>query len=132
MAENLPMGPEHVDAAEVTRRFEEKQRLLGAAGQKTESREVFREAFRETAGEKVTSTVPTTSAPASVTPVSNSSAAKGDPHVQTLVDIALEKGIVAAVRKAEAETPYLIDALHDELADHYYEKLIAAGRLAAE
>jgi len=58
--------------------------------------------------------------------------ANSDSELQELIGIALEKGIGAAVAKARTETPYLIDALHDELADHYYDKLIAAGLLSPE
>ena len=123
-------GPEHINEAELARRFEEKKRLLEASGAKPETKEVFREAFREHVAERK----PPAPAPfPSVAPVSfpRSAAAADDQELKSLVDLALEKGVFAAIHKAEAETPYLIDALHDALVDHYFDKLVAAGKLSA-
>src|SRR3989338_1240263 len=123
---------EHINEEELMRRFEEKKRLLEHVGGKAETKEIFREAFREEA-EKITPSVPQT--PVAPTTATAAPSLRDDSHtaeLQALVGLALEKGITEAVRKAKAETPYLIDALHDELADHYYEKLIAAGKLWPE
>lgn len=128
----LPEGPEHLDPAELARRFEEKKRLLEAAGVKPEVREVFRAAFKETAAEKMVPARPSAAPQATGSLSGASTDHRNDPRVADLVRIALEKGVAAAVRAAEAETPHLIDALHDELADHYYEKLIASGQLKPE
>lgn len=128
---------EHIDEAELLRRFDEKRRLLETSGLKAETKQVFREAFREHVAEK-TAPVPAPAPPADASvspvppavPVSNNPAVKDE--LEFLVSMALEKGVLAAVKKAQAETPYLVDALHDELADHYYDKLIQSGQLKAE
>lgn len=128
-----PAASEHIDEAEIIRRYEEKKRLLGAEGVSREMRGVFKEAFREHVSEKVGALAPSAAA---VTPVDDDDALnrqagkEAKTELESLISLALEKGVYQAVRKATFETPYLIDALHDELADHYYDKLIAAGKLS--
>jgi len=136
--DNMPelhsAGPaEHIDEAEVLRRFDEKKRLLETLGGKSEAKEIFREAFREHTGALLPQTGGVLSA-ASKTPRAPAAGHvhRDNPALDDLLSLALDKGIGAAVRKARSETPYLIDALHDELADHYYEKLVAAGKLKQE
>lgn len=125
MAEHLPQGPEHLDPAELQRRYEEKKRILEASGGTPEAKAVFRESFKEEVAARFPEIPPLQAAEL---PYSSAPVAGGD-ELTELVALALEKGIAAAVKKAERESPYLIDALHDELADHYYEKLVAAGKL---
>ncbi|MBI2097265.1 MAG: hypothetical protein HYT40_03950 [Candidatus Sungbacteria bacterium] len=121
---------EHIDEAELLRRFEEKKRLFEKAGGRVEAKEIFRGVFRDQAKELAPSSPPSPSLAASPATSAGSRALPGnDQALNDLIGIALARGILPAVRKAEAETPYLIDALHDELADHYYEKLVAAGKL---
>jgi hypothetical protein len=44
--------------------------------------------------------------------------------INELVDLALEKGITQALKKArQMKNPYLIDKLHDKLAEKYYQVL---------
>jgi len=120
----------HINEEELVRRFEEKKRLLESAGGKPETKDVFREVFRTHAAEKLER--PQAPVQATEPPVSRQRDDIDDDALRSLVSLALEKGIASAVKKAEAETPYLVDALHDELADHYYEKLIASGKLRPE
>lgn len=142
MVETFQPNPaEHIDVAELQRRYEEKKRLLEAAGAKTETKQIFREAFREQVTER---SAPASAplmppAPAPVLPTVIPPATPGVPssdnanaELKTLVSTALEKGVLHAIKQAQAETPYLIDALHDELADHYYEKLVQSGQLNAD
>lgn len=122
-------SPEHINEAELMRRFEEKKRLLEATGVRPESKEIFRETFREhiAEGKLFVRAVE----PRSVSEKRHvGAAAADDQELQSLINLALEKGVFAAIKKAEAETPYLIDALHDTLVDHYFEKLVAAGKLS--
>lgn len=49
--------------------------------------------------------------------------------VRQLVEKALTGTIEDAVRLAEKESPYYVDALHDRLVDEYYEKLLHARKL---
>ncbi len=134
MPELHPAGPaEHINEAELLRRFDEKKRLLETIGGKSEAKEIFREAFREHAAVVAPpSGGATTPSPAASAPSASGHLHHDDPELSALVGLALDKGIGAAVRKAKSETPYLIDALHDELADHYYEKLVASGKLTPE
>lgn len=57
-----------------------------------------------------------------------SDAMQGQPQQQQvtmLLELALEKGVVHAVKVAEElNDPYLLDRLHDELVDHFYEKML--------
>lgn len=50
-------------------------------------------------------------------------------QVRALIEIALTRGIASAVKVAESATPYLLDELHDNLVDDYYDKLIALRKL---
>ena len=50
---------------------------------------------------------------------------------RALIEIALTKGIAEAVKIAERDSPYMLDELHDHLADDYYEKLVALRKLKA-
>ena len=59
----------------------------------------------------------------------DSAASAREQQLATLVEYALTHTIEAAVSRAEKETPYLIDELHDRLADKYYEKLVQLRKL---
>ncbi len=52
-----------------------------------------------------------------------------DEHIRALIEIALTKTISDAVNLARAQTPYLLDELHDHLVDDYYEKLVQLRKL---
>jgi len=58
-------------------------------------------------------------------------AATREQKLTALVEYALTHTIEAAVSRAEKETPYLIDELHDRLADKYYDKLVQLRKLEA-
>jgi hypothetical protein len=124
-------GPES-DSAELARRYQEKQRLLESQGIEREAREVFREVTKEHSE----SVMPRSTSLDVSKPDTGSLATHTDladkEKLDQLVEVALEKGMTPAIAKAVVESPYLIDALHDELADHYFEKLVASGALEAE
>ena len=51
-------------------------------------------------------------------------------QVEALVEIALTKGILAAVNVARhLRNPHLLDDFHDLLIDEYYEKLVRARKI---
>ena len=50
-------------------------------------------------------------------------------QIKGLVEIALTKGIRDAVKTAHGFNPYLLDELHDHLADDYYDKLLALRKI---
>jgi len=65
--------------------------------------------------------------------VQNVSQMKNQPkerQIQFLVDLALEKGVFEAVHTAkQLDNPYLMDELHDTIADHIYNRLVQDGKL---
>ena len=52
-------------------------------------------------------------------------------QLETLVGIALTKGVIAAAEIARHATPWLLDELHDRLQDRYYDQLLRANKLKA-
>lgn len=116
-----------LDEAEVIRRYEEKKRLLEGSGEEREGKEIFREAFRETVRHQPQAPIPD----AKPLVIKKADDDASDQAVKILVDIALRRGIMSAVKKAAAESPYLVDSLHDALSDHYFDKLVASGKIRA-
>lgn len=119
----------------------EKKRALAEAGApQQEEKEVFREVVREHIAESAAGQgapavhIPVSQpAPASAAqaPTDKAVADAREQKIAALVERAMTSTIEAAVRIAEAESPYLVDELHDRLADHYYEKLVQLRKLEA-
>lgn len=128
----------------------EKKREHAAAGgapTETDAPRAEKEIFREVMAEHMAKSRPTTTAtPADNTliapapPVGGAApssaadaaaAAAREQKLASLVEYALTHTIESAVSRAEKETPYLIDELHDRLADKYYEKLVQLRKLEA-
>ncbi|MFY9463222.1 MAG: hypothetical protein WAP52_03500 [Candidatus Sungiibacteriota bacterium] len=121
----------------------EKKREHEAAGATTPAEE--KKIFREVMGEHIAENRATVAAPADETHIAPATAGNGVPStavdaaaaatreqkLAALVEYALTHTIEAAVDKAEKETPYLIDELHDRLADQYYDKLVQLRKLEA-
>ncbi|MBI2121980.1 MAG: hypothetical protein HYT98_02550 [Candidatus Sungbacteria bacterium] len=114
-------------------KLEAKKRELAERGiELPHEKEMFREVLREHVEE--------IKAPLPAYPVSQSddSAPKTDDKskaeereeaVRRLIELALTSTIEKAVRRAEAETPYILDELHDHLIDDYYDKLVALRKI---
>lgn len=52
-------------------------------------------------------------------------------HIDELVALAFKKGVVAAIKEARnSHNPYIIDALHDALTDHFVKALESKGLLS--
>lgn len=52
------------------------------------------------------------------------------PEIESLIQIAFEKGIGKAIKAAKAKNdPHLLDDFHDALIDRFYQKLVEAGKL---
>lgn len=49
--------------------------------------------------------------------------------IRQLIELALTSTIEKAVRWAEAQSPYILDELHDHLIDDYYDKLVALRKI---
>lgn len=127
---------------ELEQKLAEKKRVLAEGGATPrEEKEVFREVMREHIGEKMPSSSLPASPPVSklsagaplmpgIAPIRNAADdVAREAKVAALVERAMTTSIEAAVRAAQAESPYLVDALHDRLADEYYDKLIQLRKL---
>jgi len=132
MAENINAFQEEIKALEA--KLEAKKREMAASGTEAASeRNVFKEVVREHTGHET---------PAVVIPTIRSSAGAGaaqggvalspadEQKIDNLVTHAFTKGIAAAVSEArKMNVPFLVDMLHDRLADEYYQKLLESRKL---
>ena len=116
----------------------------GAPRQERGEKDLFREVVREhigemeplpapaaSAGEPLISALRSAPAPSSApsAPQNPQNDQTREEQLKALVEFAMARGISAAVEKAEAQSPYLLDALHDRLADEYYEKMVVLRKL---
>lgn len=54
-------------------------------------------------------------------------------QLETLLSHAFDKGIFSAMKEArKTNSPYLVDKLHDELVDHFYQQLLSSGQIKPE
>lgn len=136
-------GAEHQvlerEIAELESLLKEKRGALGAGEGPEQEREVFREAFHETYGESF-KPAPSASATPPPPPLADdiaghaqavAAAPEDKEKLETLIGIALTKGVRAAAEVARRASPWLMDALHDALQDHYYDRLIQMKQLKA-
>lgn len=159
MATDLPQrGEWHMitpeeEIKELERKLAEKKRAVAEAaggapaGAPPERDRAEKEMFREVIREHISEVQPPAMRPSETQLVSpppvvsgapSGGAAAPTPDKQAreeklcmLVERAMTTTIEAAVRAAEKETPYLLDELHDRLADEYYEKLVQLRKLEA-
>ena len=96
-------------------------------------RQVFRDVVKEHAMATQVPQVPSSAAATDATPVTVATGPipkDRERHIEELVTLAFTSGIGNAITKArKAGDPYLLDLLHDRLADAFYDKLIAARRV---
>lgn len=125
------------EIAELSRLLEEKKKAFEAQGEQKEHKEIFQEVFSE----KYKEALPppsggglggsVTSAPRAMASDDPQHKVLHEQQLQALVDFALTHGLMNAVARANRETPWLLDALHDRLADEYYQKLVQAKEIKA-
>ena len=132
MAEESKNGIHEQEIKELEQLLEEKKQALLERGEEKEHKEVFKEVFREKY-EQI-SGIPATpfagGGAASVSPMKTSSISKEkEIELESFIQAAFTEGLVSAVNRAKAKSPWLLDELHDRLADEYYEKLIQAHQL---
>lgn len=138
--EQPAINPED-EIRELERKLAEK-RAAFAQGQETvpaEEKEMLRETLREhieqirtPSGEAPHPSVPSSVlAPQSTTPMDPDEPKHREEQVRALIEIALTKSIRDAVKVAQANSPYLLDELHDHLVDEYYDKLVQLGKIQA-
>lgn len=130
-SERFSSPEEEIRALE--QKLEAKKKELAEKGvELPHEKEMFRQVLREHVEE--------IKAPPPVYPVSQSDDSapntndkqrgeERDEVVRRLIELALTSTIEKAVRRAEAEIPYILDELHDHLIDDYYDKLVALRKI---
>ncbi|MDP3727757.1 MAG: hypothetical protein Q8R35_03940 [bacterium] len=151
MPETIPGGEQtpHQEIAELERLLAEKKQALADESAARPERELFRETFRETYGEALSPQTPPPSTDSTSSPQANSgqtpslppdelakhaaalAAQEREEQLESLIAIAISKGVTAAAGVARRATPWLMDELHDRLCDRYYQHLIASRQLKA-
>lgn len=125
---------------ELERKLEEKKREIAErGGVEPEEKELFREVLRKHIEEARPArpgvSLPVPPAKPSLTDDLKKKAddikkqEKREKQVKALIEVALTKSIIQAVRVAEEASPYLLDELHDHLVDDYYDKLVVLRKL---
>lgn len=114
---------------------ERKETLRQEGAPMPEEKEIFRDVLKE----HIEQTKPSASASlAPPVPLADDLKKKADDikkrereeeQVRDIVEVALTRSIKDALRVAESATPWLLDELHDHLADGYYEKLLALKKV---
>ena len=122
---------------ELQERLTAKQKEYGQETH-TNERELFREIFRERMDELAMSAKTNVSAPAEPSVSTNGAGQNAvkdiqkEEEVKALLYIAFEKSPEDAIRAAQASgNAYLLDELHDRLADQYYDKLLEFRKIKA-
>lgn len=117
---------------ELEQLLEEKKKALFERGEEKEHKEIFKEVFqekyRQIAGVPAAAPALDGVAPA-VSPKPSVISKEKEGELQSFIAMAFADGLVFAVNRAKAASPWLLDELHDRLADEYYEKLVQAGQL---
>ena len=139
--EQTPGGSPEDEIRRLETQLEAKKRELAERGMpQGEEKEVFKEVFREHVEQfrpVPARPPPPTPAPPPppvtdmVTPTPQQALAEEEreKQLQKLVETAMTRTIEDAVKKATAESPYLLDELHDRLVDDYYDKLVQLRRI---
>ena len=122
-------------------KLQEKKHALKEKAESPPEKEIFKEVLREHIEKAIAGdSAPTKGAPptASVQPAPDYVAtqqtsahdADHEEQVLALVEIALAKGVVDAVKVArQLKNPHLLDDFHDALVDEYYDKLVGAREI---
>lgn len=133
MAENI--NAFQAEIKELEAKLEAKKREMAVSGTETPEAHMFKAVVREHA-EQATPAIDTT-APMATQPSTSASAGSLTPtdeqKLDELVTHAFTKGIPSAIAEArKINIPFLVDMLHDRLADEYYQKLLEARKLNQE
>lgn len=124
---------EEIEALE--QKLADKKKEFEERGEKVpEERDIFREILREHIQKSRTPASPTTTPvplPAHLQKTGDDLKKKEEreEQIKHLIELALTHTIQDAIKVAESATPFLLDELHDHLADDYYEKLVALRKI---
>lgn len=134
MAENI--NAFQAEIKELEAKLEAKKREMSAAGVEAPEKHLFHEVVREHAraeGDSNAPTAPLSTAPTTYNAGTPALSPADEQQLDTLVMHAFTKGISSAVHEARRlNIPFLVDMLHDRLADEYYQKLLEARKLNQE
>jgi hypothetical protein len=125
-------GNLHEEIAQLEARLAAKKQEVLHSGSEIPEKELFKSVIKEHASLEVPQVV----IPASSTSQAASSTRVATPadqqKIKALIATSFIKGIAAAIAEARKyNDAYFIDLLHDQLADEYYQKLLAARQLNA-
>lgn len=140
--EQTPGGSPEDEIRRLEAQLEAKKRELAEQGMpQREEKEVFKEVLKEHIEQirpvPVPPPPPTTSPPTpspvtdivTPTPAQVLAEEEREKQLQKLVEMAMTRTIEDAVKQAAAQTPYLVDELHDRLVDDYYDKLVQLRKM---
>lgn len=128
------------EIAELERLLAEKRQALAAEGKAIGEREAFGETFRERYGEALAPAPPPSPSAApppaplaeEISRHAEALGAKGrQEQLEHLIALAFSKGVRYAADVARHAAPWLMDELHDTLADRYYRQLVESRQLKA-
>ncbi|MBI5139908.1 MAG: hypothetical protein HZA94_00435 [Candidatus Vogelbacteria bacterium] len=140
MSEDFSKNSIEAEIAELSQKIVEKRKQLESKSGVVEERELPRSAIGEQLGQAVVSP-PSTSVASSSQPkpgMVSFDPAGGKSYldylsdesreiVTSLVSIAFDKGINEAIKVAEAQEPFILDAFHDVLRDKVFQEMKTRG-----
>lgn len=129
--ENVSQSVIESEIAELTKQIEAKRTVLEQTKGLIEEKEIV----RQVVGEKISEASSVATPPPKVS--SPKSSGKGSyldsadeettEIVNALLAIVFSKGIDVAIKEAQQQPPYILDAFHDALTDKIYDQLKEAG-----
>lgn len=112
---------------ELEQKLEAKKREFAQSGIEQPESHIFKSVVREHVGAESGTPRLTTATTQNTATKSTSPTEIQKKAIKDLVELAFIKGLTVAVHEArKTNDAYLIDMLHDQLADEYYQKLITA------
>lgn len=130
--ERDPQSKIELEIADLTKQIEAKRKILEASKGIIEEKEVVRQAVGEKISENSPQFTQKSASPAKKTggnSVSYLDSADEETSdiVNGLLGIVFSSGIEIAIKEAEKQEPYIMDAFHDALTDKLYEELRSRG-----
>ncbi len=125
------------EIAELEAKLQQKKIQMEQAGKSAPEQHLFKEVVKEHAfAKESTGNFSPASAPSkavnSPATATRTTTKEEEQQIAAHIATAFVKGIAAAVSEARKKNdPFLIDMLHDRLADEYYQKLLAARKIKA-
>lgn len=117
---------------DLSKKIEEKRRVLEEQNGIIEEKELVRSAVAEKVSQAAPQTISTVQPIQTQTKTTSKSYLdvideKSATEVNRLIEIVFSKGITAALKEVENEEPFIMDAFHDALIDKMYDELKSRG-----